>query len=250
MYIDAHNHLLRAVPADGARFFAARAEWQLVNSVDAGDWETLAGLAGARAGEVFPFFGIHPWAKDAPGGWESALEKILTECLRNPAIPGVGIGETGLDRRKSTLPLPAQAARLRPQLELARCFRIPVTLHCLGAAQELYAALYPEFSGLSVLLHAFGGGIPEAKRFIDQGAFFSFSAAGFAPGRQRARELLAYVPDDRLLLETDATDAPPDIRETYRQAAALRRTPPEALAAQLRRNAEDFLGVRPPTVTR
>lgn len=245
-FIDAHNHLLDA-PLElgglGALVAAAQAAGvgaMLVNSAAPRDWAPLAALARRHPAAVVPFFGVHPWQASVPvAAWERALARTLARAPRP-----CGVGECGLDRKKSPLPLAAQTAALAAQLRLAERFRLPVALHCLGAAQELFALLYPRRGrGMAapILLHAFGDGPGAARPFIDRGAFFSFSGAAFRPGRRRARELLRLVPRERLLLETDAPGAPLGLPAIYHAAAAELGMGVAALAERLAGNLRAFL---------
>lgn len=252
--IDAHDHLLDA-PAGLAGLSplvaaaqAAGIGTMLVNSVAPHDWAPLAALARRHPAAIIPFFGVHPW-QALPHGWEGPLARALARAPRP-----CGVGECGLDRKKSPLPLAAQETALTAQLGLAARFRLPLALHCLGAAPELLALLWPRRgrgATTPVLLHSFGDGPAAARRFIDHGAFFSFSWAAFRPGRRRARELLRLTPRERLLLETDAPgatalaggtrDALPGLPAVYHAAAAELGVSVAALAERLAENLRAFL---------
>lgn len=260
MYFDAHNHLLAAAPERETRRELVDAAvhngiaQMLVNSAVPEDWQPLRELAQSRPAEIFPFYGVHPWHLAAVPGWEDSLAAFISGTAGAAPRPLCGIGETGIDRKKSPFPLPRQIDAFRTHLRLARRYGLPVTAHCLGAAAETYNALYPEFSGLSVLLHSFGGDISWVRKFLDRGAFFSFSAAIMHPDRRRARELFKFIPRDRLLLETDAPymappggnspealPAPLALPRIYEFAARERGEDLEDFRAALARNFAHFL---------
>jgi len=220
---------------------AGIARWACCGTAEA-DWPAVLRLAKAHPG-VIPCFGLHPWhVGGRSAAWTRALEEILRTC---PS----GVGEIGLDRRAAPRDDAQQEEALLAQLDLARRLRRPAVIHCLRAWGRLLDLL----SGFGTLpaglmLHAFGGPREAIDPLASRGAYFSFCAAALSPRGRATRAALEAVPLDRLLLETDAPDFPPDpagravnepgnLALLLDRAAAIRRLDPEALAAATWENA-------------
>ncbi len=185
----------------------------VTNGTHGGDWAAVAALAHAHRW-ILPSFGLHPWwvAERAPD-WADALERILLDH------PHAAVGEVGLDRWILTAPaarlpgppapLAEQADVLRIQLGLAARLNRPVTLHGLRIWPELLALLReaPRLPR-GFLVHAYSGPDSLVPALLDLGAYFSYNAAiAFRPGSARS-ELFAQLPEDRILVETDAPAMP------------------------------------------
>jgi TatD DNase family protein len=186
----------------------------VVNGTCEGDWARVAELADTHRGSVIASFGLHPWrVAAATPRWADELQAVL---MRHPRA---ALGEAGLHHGRSGAGCDAtaaqQAAALATQLRMATQLRRPISLHCVrasGALHEQLLAACPKASGYhdtGLLLHGYSGSAEMVPRFAALGAHFSFSAAlgGMAPARAAA--LVRAVPDDRLLLETDAPDGLP-----------------------------------------
>lgn len=228
---DAHNHLqdawlaphrdqvladLAALPLRGA----------VVNGTCEGDWADVAALAKAHS-FVRPSYGLHPWkVGNAQPSWRDTLAERLS------ADPRAGIGEIGLDRwildrarpddpRLTGLvraPLDAQLEAFRWQLELGAEKNLPVTIHGLDAWGALMdVARTARLPARGFLLHAFGGSTELARQFAALGAYFSFNGYFLAERQAAKRAVFASLPQDRLLVETDAPAMPlPTDRQAYR----------------------------------
>ena len=232
---DAHCHLadarlahcdLRALVREACD---AGVRHLVVNGTCEGDWTAVATLAASAPGVVVPAFGLHPWRVSAASPhWAEALQTVLERH------PHAALGECGLHHGAGCEATPQQqAAALATQLSLAVKLQRPVTLHCVraqGAMHDALVAAAPAagFSDCGLLLHGYSGSAEMVPRFAALGAHFSFSAAlgGMAPARATA--LVRAIPDDRLVLETDAPDGLP------RGSAALQLqhapSPPQRLA--------------------
>ena len=106
------------------------------------DWHEVAALADRYPGFVHPSFGLHPWYLEGRRpGWGARLEALLR------SRPGAGVGESGLDRAKTSKrklpPLDVQLEALGAHARLARELRRPLTVHCVRAAGALHDALSP-----------------------------------------------------------------------------------------------------------
>ena len=173
----------------------------------------------------------------------------------------VAIGETGLDYDRVFSPIPDQLANLRRNLALALETGKPAILHCRSAAgrRDGQDALLAELraAGLGgqawaaafgdrppAVIHSFSGPVDYARAVIDLGLAISFSGLVFRSGEEPSAEVAAFVPADRVLVETDSPFlAPPGaprsrnepewVRVTGAWLADRRATTPDALGADL-----------------
>jgi TatD DNase family protein len=204
--LDSHNHLQHF--ADPARIIA---EMQavgiagcIVNGTGEDDWENVATLAESHPDFVTPAFGLHPWkAHLRSDSWLTTLEAQLDR------FPTASIGECGLDGWVAEPSLDVQREVFLPQLALARERRLPITIHSLKAWEPLFAAFAAEPPPEKFLLHSFGGSPELVKRLAAMGASFSFSGHFLHPRKAKVLDAFRSVPEDRLLLETDAPDMLP-----------------------------------------
>lgn len=177
----------------------------VLNGTRESDWPAVCELAGRITGAEAAF-GLHPWWQaERSRDWLATLEALLV------ARPSASLGETGLDRWMSGHDLPDQMEVLRAHLELSRRLNRPVSLHCLRAWPELASvvrACPPSERGF--LLHGYSGPADMIPRWVQAGAFFSFSPAFLHPHKTQVRRMFRAVPLERLLVETDCPDmAPP-----------------------------------------
>jgi len=225
--IDTHCHLADAkleADLDGVLRRAAEAGLGAIVSVGAissleTDRRTVA--IAARHPHVFAIIGVHPHdAKDCDADRISALR----ELARSKKV--VAIGESGLDFHYLHSPVEAQEAALRRHLELAGELDLPISIHCRNAEERLSAIVrevgMPSRGGV---IHCFTGNIDAAREFVALGFHISFS--GIVTFRN-AREIQAAaptVPDDRVMVETDAPYlAPEPYRGKRNEPAYVRRT--------------------------
>lgn len=208
--IDAHNHLQDARLGPWREELLCElpelgVECAVVNGTQEGDWGAVAELA-AKVPWVAPSFGLHPWY--VKGRSQEWWEKLVAQL---DAHPGAGIGEIGLDCWIEGYDLAAQTECFLPQLALGAERDLPVTIHCVRAWGPLYEALAgAKRPARGFLLHAYGGSSEMAARFVELGAYFSFSTYFLHERKARQRQVFAGLPRERLLVETDAPDmAPP-----------------------------------------
>lgn len=153
--------------------------------------------------QIYPMIGIHPWF--VSGHWKKSfqtLEKMVRE------FPSLGIGETGLDFQKRFTNRADQEASFAVHLDLARELERPVTVHCVKAWGRLIEILR-EHPVPKIILHAFGGAPELIPELTELNCWFSFCGSVTNLKAKRVRASAAAVPDDRLLIETDAPDFPP-----------------------------------------
>ena len=212
-WIDAHNHLhdARLQPHLPAILPALDLQCAVVNGTSERDWPAVAGLA-ARHAWVLPSFGLHPWQVPARSPqWLDALRRQLD------AHPTAGVGEIGLDGWIEGHDLADQTAVFTAQLTLAAERDLPVTIHCLQAWSPLWEILRTQpLPARGFLLHAYGGSMEMMREFAKRGARFSFSPYFLHQRKATQRAVFAALPEDRLLVETDAPDLrPPDAQNPH-----------------------------------
>ncbi|HYM45599.1 MAG TPA: TatD family hydrolase, partial [Solirubrobacteraceae bacterium] len=171
------------------------------------------------AGEAFPgvyaAVGRHP---NAAAGFDGAGLAELRELAAHERC--VAIGETGLDFYRDGAPRPDQERAFAAQIALARETGKPLVIHSRDAAGQTLAQLAAEARGLSVVLHCFS--MPEhLHECVDRGYLISF--AGNVTYRNAAALAAAAreVPDERLLVETDAPYLTPQIVRKQRNQPAF-----------------------------
>lgn len=250
--VDTHCHLFMEPLAADVSGVLDRAESAgvtrtVVPAYDKRSWENIQNLLSVhgRAG-VHGAFGLHPWVADEALDL-SRLEAFLRES------GAVGVGEVGLDFAVNRVDHAQQREVLRAQLGLARDLNLPVILHCRKAFEPLAEELSPFSPRLRGVLHAFSRGPELAERFVSLGLHVAFAGTITRPGAQRARRSVVVVPDDRLLLETDAPSIglegvaranvePRHIAEIASVVAELRGQPVDIVAQRTTKNAEELFG--------
>jgi len=210
MWIDTHCHLqmepladrLVAVLAAGAA--QGIVQW-VTNGTCVNDWAAVADLAEKYNNRILPSFGVHPWqAADAGPDWPRCLEEYLMR------YPEAGVGEIGLDRWVKSPPIEDQLPVFEAQWRLAVEMGRPITVHCLRAWEDLLQSMrrLPPHPG-RVLIHAYGGSEDAALELLEAGCYFSFNGHFFKPGKERVLDWWRRLPEDRLLLESDAPSMRP-----------------------------------------
>lgn len=173
---------------------------QLITGSSIKSSETAAALACAHQ-NLYATAGIHP--HDAASFNADSLAQ-LTRLAASPKVRA--IGETGLDFNRDFSPRPLQEKAFAAQLELAITLKMPVFLHQRDAHQRFYPLLKEYRGGLArVLVHCFTGSRQELFDYLDLGC--SIGITGWLCDKKRGadlRELVKDIPDDRIMIETDA----------------------------------------------
>ena len=204
--IDTHAHLdddRFAADRDAvvARAAAAGLERVITIGTDAATSGRNVELAGR-----FPLLraavGIQPnhVAEARPGDWDA-----VRELARHPAC--VAIGETGLDRYWDRAPFPLQEDYFARHLALSRETTKPVVIHCREAEADVVRMLRAEFDArgpVAGVMHSFTGDAETARACLEMGLYISFAGMVTYKNAEDLRRVVATVPLDRLLVETDS----------------------------------------------
>jgi TatD DNase family protein len=256
MLIDTHCHLDPHYFPEGAGPVIARAQAQGVSgfvTIGVGrDLEPLrhaVALANERA-DVWATVGVHP--HDAAGVDDAAFAEIEALARRDRVV---AIGEIGLDYHYMRSPRETQQAVFRRFIALARALKKPIVIHTREAAADTLAILEEErASEVGGILHCFSEDRPFAARALDLGFDLSFSGIVTFKTAQAIKDVAAWAPADRILVETDSPYLAPvpfrgkkcepaHVVHTARHVAELRGEDFAAFAAQTTANARRRLSL-------
>jgi len=214
--------------------------------------------AAARVRELWPAVvcstGIHP---HNAGQFAGNVDRAIA-CVRDAAAAerAVAIGEIGLDYHYDFSPRDVQQRVFEAQLALARELSLPVIIHTREATDDTFAILRAA-PGVRGVFHCFTGDTAMARAALDIGFYLSIAGIVSFPKAVELKAVGTLVPDDRLLVETDAPylapvphrgkrNEPAFVARVVEVLAGLRSADAPDLARQTARNFEAFLG---PTVT-
>jgi TatD DNase family protein len=128
----------------------------------------------------------------------------LEELERRLAHPRVlALGEIGLDYHWDYAPRDIQHRALRDQLDLAVRLDVPVVFHAREAYSDLLDVL-EEYASHSFLLHCFAGTPEDALRAVELGCYFGFDGPLTYKKADALRDLVASLPHDQVVVETDS----------------------------------------------
>lgn len=188
--------------------------------------------------------GVHPHeVASVSDATYSALEVLSND----PMV--VAIGEVGLDCFRSRHDLKGQCQVLRRFISLAQNRHLPLILHCREAYEPLLECLKASAqSPVQGVIHCASGPPDFIQRALEWGLHISFAGNVTFPSASALRELVKLVPDERLLIETDApflapqpvrgkTNEPAYVVHTASLLAGLRGTTIETLGELTSRNA-------------
>jgi TatD DNase family protein len=156
---------------------------------------------------IYASAGVHP--HEAQFADEAACSK-LDGLLQEPEV--LACGEIGLDYFYDHSPRELQKAAFSRQMEIAAARKKPIIIHCrpsdgsTNAWDDTLEMLSTQWArtGLGGILHCFTGEWTHARQAMDLGFLISFAGNVTFPKAQPIRDVLAEVPLDRMLIETDA----------------------------------------------
>ena len=127
---------------------------------------------------------------------------FLRELAKHPKV--VAIGEIGLDYYWDTNPPKEfQQEVLRAQLALAQELKLPVIIHDRDAHADTLA-IVKEFPEVTGVFHCYSGSVEDARTLVKMGWMLSFNGAATFKNARKAPEVIAEVPMEHLMIETDA----------------------------------------------
>ena len=195
---------------------------------------------------VYAVVGIQPnyVAQMGEDDWQQ-----IEELAGAPRV--VGIGETGLDRYWDYAPIDQQAEYFTRHIELAQRLELPFIVHCRDAEADVVAQLRQAAAGdqLSGVMHSFCGDLQTAEACLELGLHISLAGMVTFKKNEALRAVAKAVPDERILVETDAPylspepvrkirrNEPAHVRHTAELLANVRGASFQSLASQTTNNA-------------
>lgn len=242
--IDSHCHLDRldlAPYANGIADVLAQAHAEGVSDVLCVciNWENFPAVLDLAQchDHVYATVGVHPNDHE---GHDPSLDELVA-AASSPEV--IGIGETGLDYYRSEGDLGWQHERFRRHIQAARAAGKPLIVHSRDAQADTVRILREEGAdSVGGIMHCFVDDWDTATQVLDLGFYISFSGIITFNNAVQVREVAARVPDNRLLVETDAPylapvpyrgkpNYPAYVRHVAERLAVIRGTTLEAIAA-------------------
>jgi TatD DNase family protein len=206
MWFDSHCHLdSHNCPADARSGVLERARGAGVEGfvcIGVGGLDALREAVGyaEREPDVWATAGVHP--HDA-AGFDAELEAAIREALGRPRV--VALGEVGLDYHYDHSPRPRQREVFSRMIALARELGKPLVIHTREAPGETLELLESEAArDVGGIIHCFSEDRAFARRALDSNFDLSFSGIVTFKNALAIRDVAAWAPADRILLETDS----------------------------------------------
>jgi TatD DNase family protein len=247
--IDSHFHLLEMEKRgiDPSQFLAQLNDTDVAGGMDIGisadDIDRRIALT-APYPQIRLSAGIGPWGAQG----EQDLEQMVNEFAQRITGKSVdAIGEIGLDWYWNYGSVDRQLLLFQLQLALARHLALPVVIHTRDADRSMIEVLQSSDFPRGGIIHCFSGSWELAKAALDRGLHISFAGTITFKKNAELRDILARIPENRLLLETDSpylapvpyrgkTNTPLYMRHIYQTAAQVRSTSMQELADQIEQN--------------
>jgi TatD DNase family protein len=259
MLTDSHCHL-DAPEFDGDRADVMRrardagVATQIVPAIHAAEWTRLREVC-AQCPGTHAAYGLHPMylSEHRPEHLQTLREWVDRE---RP----VAIGECGLDYFVEDLDRDAQQTYFDAQLRLAREVELPVIVHARRAVDAVIASIRrinadgADRAPLRGVIHSYPGSREQARQLRELGFLLGIGGPVTYERAHRLRALVADMPIEQLLLETDAPDQPdagirgrrnePErLRTVLDTVAELRGESPDAIARRTSANAAALFGL-------
>lgn len=215
--IDSHTHLHICEQPDSelvAEAVAAGVRRMLTVGTDGASCR-LALAAAEAYPQVFAAIGRHP--NESHGFDDADLAELRALAMHERCV---AIGESGLDFYREGASAADQQRAFAAQIELARQTRKPLVIHCRAAEQQVLDQLRAEAEGVSVILHCFS--MPDRlNECLERGYAISFAGNVTYKNAADLARAAKVVPEDRLLVETDAPYLTPQAVRKHRNRPAF-----------------------------
>ena len=204
MYIDTHCHILKS-------------EYDNIDEVVKkinGNIAIVSGDSSSTNMEVIDVISKYPNLYGTIGIHPNEINSDIDEALRyiesnlsNSKI--VGIGEIGLDYHYGKDNANLQKDIFIKQLELARKYNMPVTIHSRDAALDTYE-IVKNYKDLKITYHCYSYSVEMAKELLKQNVMFGIGGVVTFKNSKTIKEVVEYLPIKNIMLETDSPYLSPE----------------------------------------
>lgn len=207
---DTHTHL------NADQFNGKEAEYVQQAKQIGVDYMTVVGFDQPTIRETMNIINRFPNI-NAAIGWHPTEAATFDDAALNIVVSNLShakvhiLGEIGLDYYWDTATKEEQDRAFRQQIDIAKTYNLPITIHNRDATEDVYRVLKQE--GLpqqGCIMHSFGEGPDWAEKFLALGCHLSFSGVVTFKKTEDVRQAAKLVPDTRLLIETDAPYLSPE----------------------------------------
>ncbi len=205
MLIDSHCHLQYKGLVEDQQGVLSRARTAGIGgflniSTRRSEWDAVVATA-AREPDVWASVGIHPHEADKHADLGA---QALLDAAAHPRV--IGIGETGLDYYYDHSDRATQAELFRTHLTVARETGLPAIIHTRDAEEDTARIVTEEMGkgAFPALIHCFTASAQFARQMLDLGLTISLSGIVTFKNAKDLQEVAKHLPEDRLLVETDA----------------------------------------------
>jgi TatD DNase family protein len=148
---------------------------------------------------VYSAVGIHP--HDAKT-FDSELSSEIKQWIKEPKV--IAIGEIGLDYHYMHSPREMQIDAFAKQISIAKDSGLPIIVHSREANEDTLHILEQSAPDITGVLHCFSGDLHTARKAMDLGYYLSLAGPVTFKNAKNLRDIARFIPDERLLIETDA----------------------------------------------
>ncbi|MGN0893366.1 MAG: TatD family hydrolase [Succinivibrio sp.] len=196
--------------------------------------------------------GVHPLNLEEERDWTD--EQLIKNLTSDDRV--IALGETGLDFHYAPETKDIQIPSFVRQINIAREVKKPLVIHARDARAVTVDILQQENArDIGGVIHCFTDTIEMARACLDMGFYISFTGISTFKASDNVREIIKYVPDDRIMLETDCPylapipvrgieNEPAFVRYTLKFIADFKGTSEEHLAKLTSDNFERLYGIK------
>jgi len=251
-FIDTHCHLDKLDSSPEEAIFEAKqvgVDIMITISVDESSLNFVSGLVN-RFPDVYGSVGFHP--HEALSLTSDLEERIIQLAREQNKL--IAIGETGLDYHYMYSPAKVQQQVFRKHLEIAEMLNLPLILHTREAETDTMNIL-KDFSERPIgVAHSFTGSFEMARKLVDLGWYIGINGIVTFKNAEDLREVVRWLPLDKLLLETDSPflapipfrgkpNKPAHIPSIANFVSELKKIPIEKIAEETSKNAQKLFNI-------
>ncbi|MFA7074218.1 MAG: TatD family hydrolase [Endomicrobiaceae bacterium] len=187
-----------------ARAFSGGVKYIIEVGCEPENWDKVFELS--KKENIFSMFGIHP--QDA-SKFNDKVFNEMKKLLEDKKC--VAVGEIGLDYHYEYSPKNIQKQVFIKQMELAVEINKPVSIHCRSAYDDMLKILRNLNEMPKGVIHCFSGTLSEAKEVLDMGFLIGIDGPCTYPKSDKLKDVIANVPIEKLLVETDCPYLAPQL---------------------------------------